>query len=392
MLTIGKNNLEIWDLLVKVLSKEIQETDPLFLAWLQENKNNRKLYQSLKKGVLEDKECMPDKDEMFDKIAHVLSFTQKDIPFFKKTWLNYTAAIFLFSALGFVAYLTFSYKNLDKQVLDTNKTVNIFAPGAKEIYLLSPQGDTIDMSKPFEIEKKDGTVISNKAEGIVSIEKKKHEKELHAENHTIYVPRGRTYTLVLADGSRVYLNSETQLTFPTSFSDEQRMVMLTGEAFFEVKKNSKPFIVKTDDMQIEVLGTSFNINAYSDNSYTYTTLVDGIVEIHTDNAIHSHSLSPGENLNLDKSTHRITISQVNTELYTAWINGVFMFRNQPLTEIFGQLKRWYNFEIEYNDPNIPVMRFTGSAEKARPLKYLLDQIQSVTDVKYIINDDVIILY
>lgn len=253
------------------------------------------------------------------------------------------------------------------------------------------EGEMTDLSESFEIKKADGTIISNNNQGVISFRKTEHVAKT-IEYQTIYVPKSGEYELILSDGSKVFLNSESQLTFPSYFEGDTRSVELTGEAYFEVKKDGKPFIIQTQGLTIEVLGTSFNINAYETNPYVNATLVKGSIRIRLPESQETFLLQPEHNFQLDKLSDEVSVQQVNTDVYTAWIKGEFMFRNQPLTEIFAQLERWYDFTIIYENSRIGKMRFTGSAEKARPLNYLLDQIQAVTDIQYRFDGDKIILH
>jgi ferric-dicitrate binding protein FerR (iron transport regulator) len=169
-------------------------------------------------------------------------------------------------------------------------------------------------------------------------------------------------------------------------------VELTGEAYFEVKKGDTPFIVKTPEAQITVTGTSFNVNAYQDSKMFQTTLVEGSVQINMSDKPDTYTLRPGNNFTLSKNSDEISIQKVNTDRYTSWMRGELIFRNQPLDDIFTSLKRWYDFEIEYNSPAIRTMRFSGSVEKKRPLDYFLNQIQTVTEIRYKAEGEKIILY
>jgi len=392
MMTIGKNNFPGWNLLLKVLTGEISEKDPVFQLWLAENNENKKLYLQLKGK--RKKGCPPlDKDKAFDNISDILDLNiRRKIPFYQNHWFKYAASFLALVFVGLSAYLVLRTESNASGIIEYAKVEkNIFDPGTKKAYLLSSQGETLDLSETFERKNNDGTIISNKSEGVVSFQQSEPAKK-KVEQHTIYVPKGGEYELLLADGSKVYLNSETQLVFPSHFEGDTRQVELTGEAYFEVKKGEKPFIVKTPDMQIKVLGTCFNVNAYQDNLSANTTLVEGSVQIDVPNKPVSYQLTPDNNFSIDKSSNEVSIQKVNTDIYTAWVKGEFVFRNQPLGDIFTQLTRWYDFEIEYERQVIPGLRFTGSAEKARSLDYLLDQIQSVTDIKYKNEGDKIILY
>ncbi|MDL2256054.1 FecR domain-containing protein [Parabacteroides sp. OttesenSCG-928-G06] len=385
MFTIGRNNFDKWELLLRVLSEEIPESDQSFQNWLQEDEKNRELFQSLKEGE------MPDVDATYNAIAEKLSFNHKDVPFYKKKWFQSVAAV----AILLLSIPTIYFATLDRsqpeQIVE-EESDTLFNPGTKKAYLLSSEGESIDLSETFQMAREDGTVISNDAQGVVRVEKEKKEKKKSIEDHTIYVPKGGEYMLILADGTRVYLNSETRLTFPSDFVGKERKVSLTGEAYFEVKKGRRPFIVETEDMQVEVLGTSFNVNAYQDNASVHTTLVEGSVRVHLPDNPNVYELQPEKNLSIDKLSGKISVKQVDTQIYVAWIKGKFYFRRQPLHEILVQLQRWYDFEVVYDDPVIQHLSFSGSAEKSRPLDYLLNQIQEVTDVKYKKEGGKIIFY
>lgn len=392
MLKIGKNNFSQWELLLKVLSGEMPENHPAFQCWLKENKENRKLYQNLM-GKGQYNGISFDKEKMFNNISDTIGLDiQKRIPFYQKKWFKYAASFFALVSVGLSSYFVFNnHSDIPASIEYVKTEKNIFEPGSKKAYLLSSKGETIDLSESFELKNEDGTIISNKSEGIVHFQQNETVKK-KVEQHTIYVPKGGEYELLLADGSKVFLNSESKLVFPSHFEEDTRLVELTGEAYFDVKKDSKLFIVKTADMQIEVLGTSFNVNAYPENVSVNTTLVEGSVKVHVPDNPETFVLVPENNLTLHKSSNEISIRKVNTEIYTAWVKGEFVFRNQPLSEILTQLARWYNFKIEYENPAIKTMRFTGSAEKIRSLDYLLNQIQYVTDIKYKNEEDKIILY
>lgn len=387
MLKIEKNIIDKWKLLLKVLSEEISEDDRYFQHWLNENTENKKLYLSLKEGKQNDK--LFDKDRVFDTISSKLSLnTERKRPLSQKKWFKYSISSVAVIALSIIAlnYFIFQENPTPEKV-----EKNIFDPGSKKAYLLSMQGEKIDLSESFEVKKEDGTIISNNSGGVISFQKTTPAKKT-IEQQTIYVPKSGEYELVLADGSKVFLNSESQLSFPSYFEGDTRSVELTGEAYFEVKKDGKPFIIQTPDLIIEVLGTSFNINAYQTNTYVNATLVEGSIRIRLPENQETFLLQPEHNFRLDKLSDEISVQQVNTDVYTSWVKGEFVFRNQPLTEIFTQLERWYDFKIVYESPDIGKMRFTGSVEKARPLNYLLDLIQAVTDIGYRSEGDKIILY
>ncbi|WP_143305913.1 FecR family protein [Chitinophaga vietnamensis] len=163
--------------------------------------------------------------------------------------------------------------------------------------------------------------------------------------NTLSVPKGTHYQLTLADGSKVWLNSGSILEFPASFHGNKRQVRLLGEAYFDIAPDpGKPFQVQVNNMQVDVLGTRFNIMAYQDEQAIRTTLVDGAVRVsHQRNSL---VLKPGEQAVLDQYS-RLSVNNVNTDEETAWRNGIFFFRNEDISTAMRQLARWYDIDVQY---------------------------------------------
>jgi ferric-dicitrate binding protein FerR (iron transport regulator) len=390
-LKIGKNNFYRWRVLLQVLNKELPEDDPAFQRWLREDVENMKLYQVLK-GDIKEGNITFDRDKVFSNLSEILGFKiHKKAPLYKKMWFPYIASFLVLLSAGLSGYWVLKNINSSGQLSEVGTLLNSTDQRAKKAFLLSSQKEAIDLSEAFEIKKKDGMVISNTSEGVIRFEQSKSDKK-RIEYHTLDILKGGEYELLLSDSSKVYLNSETQLIFPNYFEEDIRQVELIGEAYFEVKKSSKPFVVKTKDMQIRVLGTSFNVNAYQGVESVSTTLVEGSIEVNIATNSETFLLKPEYNFSVNKSSNEISIEKVNTDMYTAWIKGELVFRNQPLIDIFSALARWYDFTVVFEDPAIKTMRFTGSAMKERSLDYLLNQIQSVTDIKYRNEGSKIILY
>jgi ferric-dicitrate binding protein FerR (iron transport regulator) len=390
MLKVNRNNLNKWELLLRVLSEEMPENNADFQAWLHACSENRELYKSLKGEAGEESGL--DKDKIYSNISGMLPFDKKRPFLHIRRWFGYAAVVFLFLVSGAVIYNTIHQNPEPLQSVAKQSPDTLFEPGSRKAWLLSSGGGApIALTDTFLIKKENGIIISNKAQGVVRFERSDDEVK-QAEYHTIYVPKGGEYELLLADGSRVFLNSETKITFPSYFEGDRREVELTGEGFFEIEKMAKPFIVKTENMDIEVTGTSFNVSAYPDNRYVNTTLVEGSVTVCAGNERQLYYLSPGHHLHVDKISENVSVQEVGTDLYTAWVKGVFMFRNQPLHEILSQLSRWYDFTVEYEDSSIREMKFTGSAEKAKRPDYLFMLIESVTDIKYRSEGNRIVMY
>ena len=183
-------------------------------------------------------------------------------------------------------------------------------------------------------------------------------KQTEVTYNMISVPKGGQYQVTLPDGSRVLLNSASSLHFPTAFNGDDRKVELTGEAYFEVAHDkTKPFKVITGNQTVEVLGTHFNINAYSDESTLNTTLLEGSVKVFSGNQ--EVVIKPGEQAQIITGSNAISVIQnADTEQAVAWKNGLFQFKDASLETIMRSLSRWYDVDIEY-DGEIPERKFSG---------------------------------
>ena len=176
--------------------------------------------------------------------------------------------------------------------------------------------------------------------------------------NTLTTPRGGKYQLVLPDGTMVWLNAASSLRFPAAFNGNTREVEVTGEAFFDVKKdNVKPFIVHAGEQQLQVLGTSFNINTYSDEEAPATTLITGSLRVSAETQKQSILLKPGQQAVL--SRQQLLLRPCNTHDITAWKEDKFSYTETSIAVVMRQLARWYNLEVQYEGP-VPVSTFSGT--------------------------------
>ncbi len=377
------------EILKDVLCGDLPESDARFGNWLKMPGNQAAYKIMCGEEMLSDDSFR--KEEAYREIAAILNFKQKSRGvLLRRSWKLVAIAAVAVLATLFLLVPFFSRRG------DSFVQPSHFQVGDKIAYLNTSKGEIIPLKEDFILKDERGTVVSNsQKEGTLSVEQIAQpsvKTKMKPENQILSVPKGGEYSILLADGSKVYLNSETQLVFPDRFTEGPRKVHLTGEAFFEIVHTGEPFIVEVNGMSVEVKGTSFNINTRSIGSLVRTTLVEGRVDVHLNSSGESVSLCPSEQLSYNPVSGQMTISEVDTDVYTSWRNGIFMFRNQTLEEIFDQLSRWYNFKIEYKRPDIAGMHFSGSAEKKRELDFLLDRIQMVADIKCKKEGDTITLY
>ncbi|MTH15624.1 DUF4974 domain-containing protein [Flavobacterium sp. LC2016-01] len=237
----------------------------------------------------------------------------------------------------------------------------------------------------------DGSVIAlEKGKGYATGNVSSNGEKLiyNAKNHSaaiannfLTIPRGGQFFVQLADSTRVWLNSESQLKYPVAFVDgETRQVELVyGEAYFEVSPSTKhkgsKFKVKTSMQNVEVIGTEFNIKAYKDESTIYTTLVKGKVAV--SNVNNKEILAPNEQSRISKNADNIAISEVDVYNEISWRKGLFVFKGMPLKDIAKVLSRWYDTDIEFADPALGNVKFNGVLNKNQKLEDILTTIKNI---------------
>lgn len=205
---------------------------------------------------------------------------------------------------------------------------------------------------------------------------------------TLTTPRGKSFQLVLSDGTKVWINTESSLRYPVAFKGKERRVELKGEACFEVAKNEKcPFIVSSEGMETKVLGTTFNIRSYKTED-RHVTLVQGKVEV-TNTASHeSVMLRPGQDLTYTE-TGEENISRVNVAVYTAWTEGMFYFEDASLKDIMRSLGRWYNVNIDFEQAELCHIRLNFWANRDARLEETLELLNKLEKVHVDYQDDTI---
>lgn len=215
----------------------------------------------------------------------------------------------------------------------------------------------------------------NTAEGVVEL--------IYNE---IRIQNGMSYTMTLSDGTQVFMNAESRLRFPVKFSDAERLVKFEGEAYFSVAKNAdSPFIIKTGDLEVAVLGTEFNLRAYKDETEIVTTLVSGKVQVRDEE--NTRDIAPGEQVVYKTGTGEFSTRAVDVDFYTAWCRSEIMFKDSRLDDIMKDLSRWYGIEYEFMDDNAASLILGGSFKRTDTIKPILDMIGKTGLVDVIWSDN-----
>ena len=272
-------------------------------------------------------------------------------------------------------------QELAKSVMQpgTSKAILMMADG-KEVVLEQGQNLNILLNERVRVATSNrGIVYEEHGKGVVT-----------EEYNKLTTPVGGEYSLVLSDGTKVFLNADSELKYPVEFSDGKRIVDLKGEAYFEVHKDSlRPFIVRMNGAEVTVLGTSFNVNTYGDDGQIYTTLVNGAVRVSSVKNGQAEVLKPGMQSVMDVQSGQLTVREVDVEPYVAWREGRFVFRAMTLDLIMRQLQRWYDFEVFYQNPELKDYEFRGVIKRDMDLDKVLSVIKVTTNVDFEVKGKVI---
>jgi len=269
------------------------------------------------------------------------------------------------------------------QQLSTNSVP--IKPGRNTATLTLASGKTIvlDDVQQGEIAKEAGVSIHKSANGQLIYTVQQQEETTSPSYQTIATPRGGQYQIILPDSTKVWLNASSSLRYPANFTGKERLVELSGEAYFEVAKRVKqPFRVKTATQELEVLGTTFNVCAYPEEGLTTTVVASGAVSVLASGASQKQRiLRAGDQNILNNQTHEMQLSQANLTQMLSWKNGYFIFDNSPLSEIMNKIARWYDIEVAY-EGNVQQRKFGGTFNRHKDFADLLSGLEFSGNVHF----------
>jgi transmembrane sensor len=299
-----------------------------------------------------------------------------------KPWYRAAAAVLL---IGVATALLWNYDNTPPA---SPGDITI-APGRARATLITSAGKSISLGDSAVNLNNSG--IPAQASGTNLIYFTPQSSASVEEVNTLIIPRGGEFELTLADGTHVWLNSESTIRYPAQFTGELRWVELTGEAYFDVAKNKeRPFKVISNGQAIAVYGTSFNVTAYPDESRTLTTLVEGNIAVNLNTGA-SLQVTPGYQSVFDATTGSLSTRKVDTDVYTSWKDGLFIFEDEKLSNILSRLERWYDVKIEYANARQKDSRFTAHVDKYQSATEVLKLMQVTGAVEFEVNTKAIIV-
>lgn len=362
--------------------------------WKNESEQNRLLFEKINSS----KELLAEdllKWDQYDTSAITQRFLSRTgmsynetklpvpiIPFSRNTLMRWVAiaAIFVLIA-GFGWYFLSGIKNSNSpQSISRQEKVKVVPGGNKALLTLADGSQVIlDSSLNGVISRQGNVQVVKTQDGKLSYRVASAGKATQLSYNTITTPRGGQYQVTLPDGTAIWLNSVSSITFPTAFNEKERVVQITGEAYFEVSqlisKNTPekvPFVVQAADSRITVLGTHFNINAYTDEEAIRTTLTEGAVSVSSGTA--SVLISPGEQATLVKDKGYYKITHPDIEEVLAWKNGMFLFKNTSMQAIMRRIARWYDVSVRYQ-ADVSGIMYSGGLSRKDSIEKLLELLE-----------------
>lgn len=391
------NSFHIADLIVKkirgqITSGELKQLDD----WINEKPGNREIYEQAAdpKKQLEKMAIYSlfDRDKVWSGLENEL-FRTKTVQFTPTRLFRIAAAILLPILVAGSTYLIFK-RNAPTSLAELD---SIIIPGSQKAILILSDGAAISLEgnqAPHDLKEGDAR-ISNENNQLSYSDEKTGRNDREVLFNELRTPRGGGYHLILADGTSVWLNAESSLKYPVTFSDTLREIYLEGEALFEVAHNGEPFVVSSGRMNVSVLGTTFDISAYPDEQEFTTTLVEGSVQVDlvTENNIPlaREILVPDRQAILDLSNSEIKVEEVNASFYTSWMNGKIEFNNDDLYRVIKKLARWYDFDFIFENSEAMQYHFTARLDRSTPISSVLEMLEMTTDVSFVYKDGTIVI-
>ena len=337
-------------------------------AWLEESERNKEYFREFQRVHLEfqwgvyAREVKSDFNVLRKKLRRRSSL---------QVWYGVAAAVVILLSVG--GMLLWNSGEIEEKPVQVAKKVTI-QPGKSQAILVLSSGEEVAMGNVSrQLEEKDGTSVVVSETGRISYQSAEGKggitKDTARVMNRLVIPRGGEFNLTLSDGTRVWLNAETELRYPVQFNGKERVVYLKGEAYFEVSKNKeKPFLVQVDDMSVKVYGTEFNVNTYNKIE---TVLVTGSV-----------GMNQGG---------KITVEDVDVLAYVSWKNGDFIFRNESLNSIMDKLSRWYGLEVLYQDARLQNVRLSGNLKRYKDVRELFVSFEKISDARFKVQGNKVIV-
>ena len=374
---------EIGHLLQKYFSGTIMPDEQRLLdSWMKEKEEHKQLFDRLRKDTrfAEEYGIFREVDttrawETF-RVKNGLRRQRR-----MTTWIKYAAVIALplFIAGVWLLFPRGGERSIpvaqNTKIVKREESPVLEVVGGGKVILEKEKDKMIEAGRGVDVQQSSGMLVYS--DSVVSE---------YVDTNVLRIPKGGEFKLQLADGTQVYLNSATDLRYPVAFTGAERRVYLKGEAYFEVAKDVEhPFIVVTDDVQVRVYGTSFNVNTLGADGVR-TVLVEGKVGIRGQDLDREYVLKPNELAFYDRNSRDMKIETVDPDLYTLWRKGIFVFERETLENIMNTLSLWYDMEVFFQSESAKQLHFSGHMKRYEQIEDILHAITDATGVVFTIND------
>lgn len=378
---MDKEKYEITRLISLYMVGEIsrEEMDRL-MGWVEMSDANRAFFQKVSGD-----DAWKERYARYRKIDEKAAFTRferriKGRRVYFRQWIGYAAAVCL--VIGLVTWF-WTGKDESKQPMVVAESIQ---PGEMKATLKLSTGEEIRLDgKTEETVSTEGSMqVRNTNDGIIYKQQDTLSGNGRDENrfNTLKTSRGGEYSVILSDGTVVYLNSASELRYPVQFNERERIVYFSGEGYFEVAKDrERPFHVVVDDMRIRVYGTEFNVNTFKETG-VQTVLLEGSVGISVKGKQEEYRLKPSQMAEFNRKDLSVEVKDVNPESFVAWKAGFFAFDEESLEEIMNTLARWYDVEVFYVNNDLKNLHFTGHLKRYDQITTILKAIESAVNVKF----------
>ena len=376
------------------LTGELSELERVELeAWLHDSEEHQVLFEKIKKEIRISSEsslfCSLNDEEAWQKFK-IATRARKQRVYIRKI-LTYAAIIVL--PLAVIAGFWFLNQEKNTPPMASERVAEI-TPGKSRAVLITADQTVHELNglqEQREIEVGNGMVIKQGGANLEYDSLVIPLQEPALAMNTLKIPRGGEFRLKLSDGTKVWLNADSELKYPVCFDEKERKVYLSGEAYFEVTKDSdRPFYVVTEEVQIRVYGTEFNVNT-NQQGKIHTVLVNGKVGVKKRGMTGEIAMKPGELASFDRKAGTFEVKEVDVRQYVLWKDGYFTFENESLEQILNTLSLWYDVDVFFQSESAKQLVFTGYMKRYSDISEILDAITDVVGVNFTINGKTIIV-
>lgn len=369
----------IQDLLTQYVNQTISESDFKFLfEEIKKEEHKELLHEFMKQYENVPLNIEADDVDWSYMYDHILAESKPK----KSSWIGGWQKLTIAASLILAGYIGYQFYK-DKKLPSPTETVivNDASPGGEKAILRLSDGSQIILNdaKKGELTKQGNANISKNDDDLIAYASNNNPVQ-QVYTNVLSTPRGGQYRLMLPDQTMVWLNAESSITFPTAFIGKERRVKITGEVYFEVSKNKeKPFIVESNQANVEVLGTHFNFNTYPNEEQQSVTLLEGSIKL--THGKESTFVSPGQRASFNLESDLIKLKQVDIDNVVDWKNGLFIFEDASVKEVMRQVERWYDVKTVYVG-RVPNVKLNGVISRDNNLSKLIKLLEKAGNISF----------